>query len=56
MANDFYIDEEEDLRHEEYPTEEEDEYETGICPNCSGSGEGMYDGSICGYCHGHGER
>jgi len=26
-----------------------------ICPVCSGSGEGMYDGSTCYKCKGHGE-
>ena len=25
-----------------------------ICPQCNGSGEGMYDGSICHACHGSG--
>lgn len=24
------------------------------CPQCNGSGEGMYDGAICGKCHGSG--
>jgi len=25
-----------------------------ICPQCNGSGEGMYDGSTCHACHGSG--
>ena len=25
-----------------------------ICPNCSGSGEGMYEGTTCYVCHGRG--
>ena len=25
------------------------------CPNCQGSGEGLYDGSICRRCRGEGE-
>ena len=25
-----------------------------LCPQCNGSGEGMYDGSICHACHGSG--
>lgn len=25
-----------------------------ICPQCSGSGEGMYDGTTCGKCKGSG--
>lgn len=26
----------------------------GICSNCSGSGEGMFDGSVCYVCKGRG--
>ena len=37
-----------------YFTDTDDE--PGICPTCSGSGEGMYDGAICSDCHGWGER
>ena len=29
--------------------------EPGICPACSGSGEGRYDGTKCHYCNGRGE-
>ena len=32
----------------------EDDDEPGYCPQCNGSGEGMYDGSKCGHCHGSG--
>lgn len=32
-----------------------DECEEGICPACSGSGEGMHDGSVCPTCKGAGE-
>jgi DnaJ-class molecular chaperone len=28
--------------------------EESICPNCSGSGEGMYEGTRCSRCHGSG--
>ncbi len=38
---------------------EEDDSETtiemGYCPDCSGSGEGSYDGSSCRSCGGSGE-
>lgn len=29
--------------------------EPGICPTCSGSGEGMYEGTRCSSCKGRGE-
>ena len=29
--------------------------EPGICPACSGSGEGQYDGTTCSQCKGQGE-
>lgn len=29
--------------------------ETGICPACSGSGEGMHEGTTCRSCKGKGE-
>lgn len=29
--------------------------EPGICPACSGSGEGQYDGTTCSECRGKGE-
>jgi len=29
--------------------------EEGICPACSGSGEGQFDGTICHKCKGEGE-
>ena len=29
-------------------------FEEDICPVCSGSGEGGYDGSRCYYCNGRG--
>jgi len=32
-----------------------DDYETGICDACNGSGEGQYDGSTCSTCKGRGE-
>ena len=34
---------------------EPEEGEEGICPGCSGSGEGMYEGTRCMTCHGRGE-
>ena len=37
------------------PDEETPEGEAGICPHCSGSGEGQYDGSTCRSCKGKGE-
>ena len=33
----------------------DDEDETHICPACSGSGEGQYDGTRCNSCNGRGE-
>ena len=35
--------------------QQNDETEPGICPHCSGSGEGQNDGSTCSYCKGKGE-
>ncbi len=37
------------LEDEEYPPE------PGVCPNCSGSGEGRYEGTRCSSCKGTGE-
>ena len=34
--------------------EYEEEMEESICPQCNGSGEGMYDGTICRLCKGTG--
>ena len=34
---------------------EEDDDEYGYCPECRGSGEGMWDGSTCRVCGGSGE-
>jgi len=34
--------------------DEIDDDEPGYCPNCAGSGEGMYDGTRCGSCGGSG--
>jgi len=33
----------------------EADYEPGICPACSGSGEGMHEGTTCRACKGRGE-
>jgi transcription initiation factor IIE alpha subunit len=38
---------------EELEEDEDDDYDY-ICPQCSGSGEGMYDGSSCSRCGGTG--
>ena len=35
--------------------DEEEEYEWGICPSCSGSGEGMHESTRCSRCKGSGE-
>ncbi len=43
------------MRVKEYAEEYADEEEGGYCPQCSGSGEGMYDGSRCSACNGSGE-
>jgi hypothetical protein len=32
-----------------------DDSEPGICPACSGSGEGMHEGTTCRTCKGAGE-
>lgn len=34
--------------------EVEEDQEAGYCPQCSGSGEGMYDGTRCSACGGSG--
>lgn len=42
---------------EDYVEEVEDfgeEVENSICDNCSGTGEGMYDGQSCVVCRGKG--
>lgn len=36
--------------------QEELDEEEGICPDCSGSGEGSYEGQNCRSCGGRGER
>jgi hypothetical protein len=41
-----------DEREEKVNKENDDE--GGYCLNCSGSGEGMYDGSRCSSCKGSG--
>lgn len=33
----------------------DDDSEPGICPACSGSGEGMHEGTTCRTCKGAGE-
>ena len=40
--------------HGEDFIQENVEDEPGICTNCNGSGEGMYDGSRCSSCSGKG--
>jgi DnaJ-class molecular chaperone len=32
------------------------EQEDHLCPECSGSGEGQYDGAVCWKCKGSGTR
>ena len=44
----------EELELEEYDELDGDDDEPDYCPQCAGSGEGMYDGSICHACHGSG--
>jgi hypothetical protein len=43
-----------DEREEEVNKENDEDDEEGYCLNCSGSGEGMYDGSRCSSCKGSG--
>lgn len=46
---------EEEVRYTKSRIEElEDELEGEICGNCSGSGEGQYDGTSCTVCKGKG--
>lgn len=45
------VDTEDDIELSELPEEDDDE---PYCHNCSGSGEGMWDGSTCSVCHGYG--
>ena len=40
---------------EETNDDEEDDDEYVYCPECRGSGEGMWDGSTCRVCGGSGE-
>lgn len=53
----FHTDPRDDLLLEEDDTPEDDEQddEPGICPACSGSGEGQNEGSTCTRCKGMGE-
>ena len=47
----------EDLEEARFMLDEDEpeDYEPGICPACSGSGEGMYEGTRCSTCKGKGE-
>jgi len=40
-----------DACNDRYADDDDDE---GICPSCSGSGEGMYEGQTCSRCKGKG--
>ena len=42
------------INDEELEAEADDGGFDIICPQCAGSGEGMYDGSRCHACHGSG--
>lgn len=48
MTEEEYIDYEQEV-------EADEEGDPGICPTCSGSGEGRYEGSTCYACKGKGE-
>ena len=48
----YDTDEDEDEDEAEYMA---DDYEPGICPACSGSGEGQYEDTKCSACKGRGE-
>jgi hypothetical protein len=42
--------------YEEYDDyDDADDEESGICPDCSGSGEGLNEGTTCRTCKGKGE-
>ena len=41
-----------DIEWEELKTKD---HETSLCMNCSGSGEGQYEGTTCRVCKGKGE-
>lgn len=43
------------LEADDTDTEDDADEEAGICPTCSGSGEGMYEGTRCRSCNGRGE-
>lgn len=53
----FQVDPRDDLLLEEDDFDEEqvEDDELGICPACSGSGEGQNEGSTCSRCKGMGE-
>lgn len=38
-----------------FVTDEDETYQSEICADCNGSGEGHYDGSTCSTCGGGGE-
>lgn len=49
----WHFDDEPDIDSSDFE-EEENEEEPEICPDCNGSGEGMFDGSTCHSCKGSG--
>jgi hypothetical protein len=46
----------EELSEDDEACVDEEESDDGICPNCDGSGEGMYEGTRCSACRGKGVR
>jgi DnaJ-class molecular chaperone len=38
-----------------YMSDDSEPSDTGICPACSGSGEGQFEGTTCHQCKGDGE-
>ena len=56
----YSIDDDEDYRAQDEARfiaddQPDDEIWHGICPHCSGSGEGQNEGSTCNFCKGKGE-
>jgi RecJ-like exonuclease len=47
--------EEKEAMNDIYDEDDYDDDETMICPACSGSGEGRYEGETCYKCDGYGE-
>ena len=55
MTEAEYIQYETEIELDDEDEEVPADHETSLCMNCSGSGEGRYEGSTCYACKGKGE-